>query len=132
MKTSIKAEWLKLSPYSLTRMYRMIYDYRGHYSYSKPTVEQNAPDNWGVYYCGAVNAANTLIVHYVGRAAGDNVSIKSRLSDHIRKPESWPDVSSFGFRICTTQKEAEDLEATEIQRLQPKYNQIGKTLGRTW
>lgn len=109
----------------------MIYDYSGHYGFSKASIEQYAPDNWGVYYCGAVNASNTLITHYVGRATGDDVSIKIRLLDHERN-QSWPDVSSFGFRICTTKTEAESLEAAEIKRLQPKYNEIGKTLSRTW
>lgn len=103
----------------------MIYDYSGHYQYDRLSVGDKAPDSIGVYYCGYVDNRGMLIAHYVGRAVGFQVSLKSRLFDHLRD-DNWSDVSHFGYRICTTQKEAEELESTEIQRLKPKYNEIGK------
>lgn len=104
----------------------MVYNYQGHYQYNKVSVTSNAPDEIGIYYCGYVDANNTLITHYVGRAKGDGVSIRSRLSDHLRQ-DSWPDVFHFGCRACTTKKEAEDLETAEVLRLKPKYNIQGKS-----
>lgn len=106
----------------------MAYEYQGHYQYNKVSVNTNAPENMGVYYCGYVAANNILITHYVGRAKGDGVSIRSRLLDHLSQ-DNWPDVSRFGYRVCTTKKEAEDLEASEIQRIKPKYNTQGKSYG---
>ncbi len=83
----------------------------------------------GVYYCGYVNAQNVLEVLYVGRALGIGVSVKSRLLDHFRD-DNWPGVTHFGFHACTTWQEAENLEAAEIKRLQPKYNTLGKRAQR--
>jgi len=111
---------------NLTKGTTMVYDYQGHYQYNKVSVTNNASEEMGVYYCGYVNANNILITHYVGRAKGDGVSIRSRLLDHLRQ-DNWPDVSHFGYRVCTTKKEAEDLEASEIQRLKPRYNTQGKS-----
>lgn len=105
----------------------MVYAYSGHFPYNGLSVATNATDNLGVYYCGYVNGNSALITLYVGRAAGDGVSVRSRLSDHLRN-DSWRDVTHFGYRICSTKKEAEDLEAAEIQRLQPKYNTQGKSV----
>lgn len=104
----------------------MIQDYQGQYRYNKISVTTNAPEEIGVYYCGQINENNSLITHYVGRAKGEGVSIYSRLLDHLRQ-ENWFDVSYFGYQICTTKKETEDLEASEIQRLKPKYNTQGKS-----
>jgi len=103
----------------------MIYEYKGQYPYNVISVKNNAPDSIGVYYCGYPNASNVLIVHYVGRAMGDGVSISSRLLDHLRE-DNWSDTSHFGFRVCSTKEEAENLEAAEINRLKPKYNTQGK------
>ncbi len=103
----------------------MISDYYGHYSYNSKSISHNAADKIGVYYCGYVNENNRLSTLYVGRAAGDTDSIKSRLSDHLNN-NRWPDVSHFGFYICDTKSEATDLEAKEIARLKPKYNSMGK------
>jgi len=102
----------------------MIMAYSGNFLYNQPSVAVSAPDSLGVYYCGSLNQDRSLGALYVGRALGDGVTIKSRLRDHFS--DRWPDVTHFGFRICTTMKEAEDLESSEIQRLQPKYNKVGK------
>jgi excinuclease UvrABC nuclease subunit len=102
----------------------LIYDYQGHYSFNSNSVSNNAPESWGVYYCGYLNQDNILITLYVGRAAGEGVNIKSRLLDHLRE-NKWPDVTHFGYKECTTQQEAINLETNEIKRLnQPKYNMI--------
>lgn len=102
----------------------MIMAYSGNYPYNRSSVTISAPDNIGVYYCGSLNQNGGLGTMYIGRALGDGVTIKSRLIDHL--VDKWTDVTHFGYRICTTKKEAEDLETNEIQRLQPKYNKIGK------
>lgn len=103
----------------------MIYGYQGHYRYNKVSITNNAPESIGVYYCGYLDMNNLLIPCYVGRAKGDYVDIRSRLSDHLRD-DSWSDVTHFGFSVCSTAKDAEDLEAKEIERCQPKYNIQGK------
>ena len=41
------------------------------------------------------------------------------------KNKKWPDVSHFGYRVCSTLKEAKELETSEIENLQPKYNKSG-------
>ena len=102
----------------------MIYSYSGSFPYNRPSVQIFAPGSLGVYYCGYLNVAGTLICHYVGRAIGEGVTIRSRLVDHFT--DGWPDVTHFGHQVCTTAKEAEDLEKGEIKRLQPKYNKVGK------
>jgi len=106
--------------------------YFGHYSYTKVSIISNASSGIGVYYCGYVNTQNNnLVTHYVGRAKGDEVTIRSRLLDHLNN-DNWADVSHFGYRECTTKKEAEDLETKEIKRLQPKYNTQGKAAFQSW
>jgi excinuclease UvrABC nuclease subunit len=104
----------------------MIYQYKGNYAYNKLSITQYASDGIGVYYCGSKNADGSLFPLYIGRAKGENVSIKSRLLDHFRD-DNWSDVSIFGYRECTTMKEAEDLEAAEIAKFKPKYNTQLKT-----
>ena len=103
----------------------MISNYYGHYSYNSNSISRNAIDKIGVYYCGYIGKNGKLSTLYVGRAAGDGVTIRSRLFDHLNN-NRWPDVSHFGFRVCDTKSEAIDLEAKEIARLKPKYNSIGK------
>lgn len=100
----------------------MIYQYKGNYVYNKLSITQYASDGIGVYYCGYRNPSNnSLKPLYIGRAKGEGVSIKSRLLDHLRD-DNWPDVNVFGYQECTTMKEAEDLEESEIKKYQPKYN----------
>lgn len=103
----------------------MIYPYKGNYQYNIMSVIINAPAEMGVYYCCYMNYQNEPFALYVGRAKGDGVSIRSRLLDHLRS-DHWPAVTHFGFKICTTKKEAEDLEVKEIKRLKPDYNERGK------
>lgn len=99
----------------------MIYAYAGHYPYTEQLININAPESIGVYYCGYVNNQNVLVTLYVGRAMGTGVTIRSRIQDHFRN-DNWSDVSHFGYAICSTAKDAEDFEVSEIRRLQPKYN----------
>ena len=100
-------------------------EYRGSYNYNKYTVPINAPEEIGVYYCGKLNSNNSLIPLYIGRAMGENVTIKSRLLDHLSK-DYWPDVTHFGYVVCQTPREAEIFEASEINDFKPKYNVQGK------
>ena len=100
----------------------MVSEYKGHFSYDKLFINMSAPDSIGVYYMGVQNLDNSLGVLYVGRALGEGVTIKSRLLDHISKNE-WPDVIRFGYTVCSTSQEVENLEKAEILRLNPKYNQ---------
>lgn len=99
----------------------MVSEYKGHYSYSRDGVETYAPTNWGVYYCGAVNPDGKLGTFYVGKACAESTSIKSRLLEHLNI-DYWPDVTHFGYMICASMGEADQLEKEEIIRLDPKYN----------
>lgn len=103
----------------------MIYPYKGNYQYNILSVMVIASSEMGVYYCWNMNSLFKLIALYVGRAKGDGVSIRNRLLDHLQN-DRWSAVTHFGYRICTTKKEAEDLEVEEIQRLKPDYNELGK------
>ncbi|KKP42224.1 MAG: hypothetical protein UR31_C0017G0003 [Parcubacteria group bacterium GW2011_GWA2_33_14] len=100
--------------------------YEGHYSYDKDVVGNWNATAMGVYYCGYIDG-NNLIVHYVGRATSDE-GIRGRLLQHLSE-DKWQDVSHFGYSVCTTSREAEDFEASEILRLKPKYNMQGKSYG---
>lgn len=103
----------------------MIYDYRGNFQFEKNSIIQNALTEWGVYYCGYITSQGTLKPLYIGRAIGEDVTIRSRLLEH-KSSKFWPDVTSFGFQVCTTKSEAEKLEQDQIKKFQPKYNQVGK------
>jgi len=87
----------------------MIGKYMGNYTYDKQFINLNAPENIGVYYMGTLNNNGSLGTLYVGRAKGNAVSIKSRLLDHINNNE-WPDITHFGYVVCTSEAEVEDLE----------------------
>lgn len=102
----------------------MVDEYKGNYPYDKRSIEFYAPDSIGVYYCGKLNYNNSLIPLYIGMS---EVSIKGRLFDHLEQ-DNWPDITHFGYRICTTKQEAEELETSEIQKYKPKYNSTGKYL----
>ena len=103
----------------------MIYEYRGNFQFEKNTIIQNAITDHGIYYCGYTNSQGSLVPLYIGRAVGDEVTIRSRLLEH-NSSKNWPDVTSFGFQVCTTKAEAEQLEQDQIRKFQPKYNQVGK------
>ena len=102
----------------------MVQEYKGPYQYSEKVVSDWNSTAIGVYYCGYIGSNGKLTVLYVGKGVGDG-GIRSRLLDHLRY-DRWPDVTHFGYCICNTAKEAEDFEASEIKRLQPKYNTQGK------
>jgi len=102
----------------------MIYDYAGQYPYKDGVVRGWDSSAIGVYYCGYPLSNGLLATLYVGRAVGEG-GIRNRLMQHLQE-DFWSDVNHFGYRVCTTVKEAEDLEASEIKRLQPKYNKQGK------
>lgn len=103
----------------------MISQYVGHHPFNRLTICVAAPEKQGVYYCGSLNSDGSLGVYYVGRAKGTGVSIRSRLLDHLNT-DHWTAVTHFGFRLCSTDQEATDFEASEIRRLQPAYNTVGK------
>lgn len=102
----------------------MISDFIGIFTFDEFSIKRNAPILMGVYYCGEQDG-NKLLVHYVGRAKGEDVSIRGRLLDHLRE-SVWNNVRHFAYKICTTKREAEMLEAEEILRLQPLNNVYGK------
>lgn len=103
----------------------MINNYKGNYPYNEINILTLAPQSQGVYYCGWQNSNNQLFPLYVGRAMGIGVTINNRLLDHKRN-ENWPDVTHFGYILCSTDQEAITLEKNEILRCQPKYNNVGK------
>lgn len=101
----------------------MIQEYKGPYPYTEKVVGDWDSSAIGVYYCGYPSNGK-LSVLYVGKSVGDG-GIRGRLLDHLRD-DYWPDVTHFGYRVCSTTKETEDFEASEIARLKPKYNKQGK------
>ncbi len=101
----------------------MINKYQGNYPYSKAIVSGWNSVATGVYYCGSLsNGALTAL--YIGKAVADG-GIRNRLLQHLQS-DNWPGVTHFGYRTCTTAQEAENLEASEIKRCQPRYNTQGK------
>ena len=100
----------------------MIGNYKGHYPFNESSILTNAPNNIGVYYCGILNSDGSLGVLYVGRAKGENVTIRSRLLEHLNN-DKWYDVTHFGFYPCSSEEEIENFEKLEIAHLNiPKYN----------
>ncbi|MFH1207706.1 MAG: hypothetical protein V1668_03810 [Patescibacteria group bacterium] len=108
----------------------MIRDYQGNYVYSQKVISEWNSTAIGVYYCGIPTQPGNLKPLYIGKGTGEG-GMRARLLTHLRN-DNWPDVTHFGYRICDSVKEADDFEASEIKRCQPKYNQVGKTFGRTW
>jgi excinuclease UvrABC nuclease subunit len=102
----------------------MVAKYQGHYHYNKPTVTNWKPDAIGVYYCGYPANNGGLNPLYIGKGTSEG-GIRARLLSHL-DDDYWPDVTHFGYCICSTLKEAENFEAQEIYRCKPKYNQQGK------
>lgn len=99
----------------------MIGQYQGNYQFNALSIQSYAPLVLGVYYCGHLNPNGSLNPDYIGRASGEGVSIRSRLSDHL--DDGWTGVTHFGFYVCSTSQEAEQYEAAEISRFNPRYNQ---------
>lgn len=98
----------------------MIGNYQGNYAYNSGSVSLFAPAVQGVYYCG-LKDSNGLTPFYIGRSE----NIQERLQDHLRN-DYWPGVTHFGYRTCSTWSEMVELEASEINRYQPRYNTVGK------
>ncbi|MCR4277386.1 MAG: hypothetical protein NUV87_04635 [Candidatus Roizmanbacteria bacterium] len=105
----------------------MIQPYKGHYQYNEKVISEWDSTAIGVYYCGYPLTNGNLSVLYVGKATSDT-GVRGRLLQHLSE-DKWPDVSHFGYCVCSTSKEAEDFEASEIERLKPKYNTQGKSYG---
>lgn len=99
----------------------MISNYYGHYLFDSRSIDQFAPELKGVYYCGTSNPNGSLGASYVGRAAGQGVTIRTRLQNHFQN-DNWQDASHFGYIVCEEEEEAQRFELMEIVRLNPKYN----------
>ena len=98
----------------------MISQYNGNFEYNRNSIQESAPSATGVYFC--VHFEQQLVIaDYIGKATGVGVSIKSRLLDHINS-QHWPEVTHFGYILCTLPSEADRLEVSEIVRCGPKYN----------
>ena len=101
----------------------MVRNYNGQYSYNRDTITNWNSDSIGVYYCGYILPNGNLSPFYIGRAVGQG-GIRARLLEHLLD-DSWPDVTHFGYCICDTVSEAENLESQEILNFNPKYNTQG-------
>lgn len=108
----------------------MIHQYKGNYVYSQKVISDWNSTAIGVYYCGTENPNGSLNTLYIGKGTGDG-GMRARLLYHLAN-DNWRDVTNFGYCATDRVKEADDFEAAEIKRHQPKYNQVGKTLSRTW
>jgi len=102
----------------------MVDKYQGHFQYNNGIISNWDSSVIGVYYCGYLDADNKLCILYIGKGVGDN-GIRGRLLDHLRE-DHWPDVTHFGYHICSSADKAENWEAEEIQKYKPQYNKIGK------
>lgn len=102
----------------------MVHPYKGIYTFSQSVVNNWNSTSNGVYYCGYPSQEGKLIALYVGKTTGQG-GIRERLLQHLREG-GWTGVTHFGYSVCDTSKEAEDLEASEIARIKPKYNTQGK------
>lgn len=98
----------------------MIYKFEGIYSFDEKTVGGWKSTAIGVYYCGIKTAEGSLVPYYIGRAIADG-GIRNRLLQHLGE-RKWRDVTHFGYKICSTEKEAIDHEISEIATYKPKYN----------
>lgn len=95
----------------------------GPFVFDHPTVSGWKSTAIGVYYIGAPNGRpNDIASYYVGKGCSKDAGIQCRLFDHLGR---WVDTTRFMYRECSTEWEAEQLEAAEIKRLQPKYNKVG-------
>ena len=95
--------------------------YQGNYVYEENSVQIYAPVSWGVYYCVHIEQGSRVVADYIGKASGQGVTIKSRLLNHL-SGDNWPEVSHFGYILCSSAEEAQRLEIEEINRCNPKYN----------
>lgn len=100
----------------------MVSRFIGPFIWGKASINANVDDSIGVYYCCHYNQNQELIALYVGSSE----EMKTRLMTHLSQVK-WPDVTHFGFSRCSTIAEALIFESSEISRLKPKYNRIGKT-----
>jgi len=105
----------------------MVHPYQGNYPYNQKVVGDWNNSQIGVYYCGHVLPNGNLSPLYIGQGVGQD-GIKGRLLQHLNR-DSWSDVTHFGYSVCDTAKEAENLETAEIAKYKPKYNTQGKNLG---
>ncbi len=104
----------------------MIYPYVGNFPYNKQSILNNAPDAIGIYFCGVINPLNgSLVFKYIGRAVGENVTIKSRLLNHLND-QDLSGIFSFGYRVCTSVLEAINQEEVDIKAWQPVLNERSK------
>jgi len=101
----------------------MIEQFKGWYHYNYQTISSWNSQEMGVYYCGVQAPDGRFIAYYIGRAIGEG-GIRGRLLQHLAE-NKWRDVTFFGYCICSSAKEAIDLEKTEIDRCKPKYNKHG-------
>ncbi len=98
----------------------MIQFYKGPFSYDKNTISNWNSNVIGIYYLGQANQQGTINVDYVGKATSEQ-GVRGRLLQHIQANE-WYGITHFNYCTCSTIKEAEDLEKSEIFKFKPKYN----------
>ena len=102
----------------------MIHIYQGHFLYNNPNINGLNSNEVGVYYCGYIAQSGNLIPLYIGKATGQE-GIRGRLLQHLSQ-DNWSDVTHFGYCICDTKIETDNLEGSEINCYKPKYNSQGK------
>lgn len=103
----------------------MVGKYEGEFLFNKATVEGWKSTAIGVYYIGSAGVHGGFnTIYYVGKGTGEG-GIRGRLLQHL-SDGGWPSGYVFGYKVCRTPAEAEAHEASEIRRLNPKYNKVGK------
>ena len=98
----------------------MIGDFRASFDFNSYGIGTNAPSGIGVYYLGSADYTGALHIYYIGRSN----NLEKRLLEHLGESK-WKDVTHFGYCACSTEQEAVQLEAKEINHWRPKYNVQG-------
>lgn len=96
-----------------------MYTYNGEYSFNKSIISNWDNSATGVYYL----FENTIIV-YVGSATSPE-GIRGRLLQHVNE-RNFSTVTKFGYKVINGKDIILAHELSEIKRLQPRYNDVGK------
>lgn len=96
-----------------------MYTYYGEYSFTKSVIENWNSTATGVYYL--FEGSNIV---YVGSAIGDG-GLRGRLLQHINE-RNFPYVTQFGYKAINGKDLVLSHELSEIKKLQPKHNTVGK------
>ena len=97
-----------------------MYTYKGKYNFKKDVITNWDSSDTGVYYLWQESK-----VVYVGSAVSED-GIRGRLLQHINDNKFPYNVKEFGYKVINGKNAVLAHELSEIKRLQPRYNIVGK------